>query len=210
MMTYSLNELATRTGGTDTTIQQLRSILSDAGIVPSVNGPWIAGGALRQCITNNPLSTDIDVFFASEEQRLTITRALSTNPRATKAFTTTTAETWTVKTTIDETEKTVKIQLVFIDYYPTVEALIDTFDFTMCQIATTDIQTCVVGPFTLMDITKNRLMVHRITYPISTLRRLLKYSKQGFTVCDTTLGTLATAVADNPRLADKMDITYVD
>lgn len=209
-MSYSLMELATRSGGSDATLLNLRSILSDAHITLSPEGPWIAGGALRQCITNKPLSTDIDIFFRSEEQRLLVTTNISGNPRAKKLYTTSTAETWTVETTVDGKSVSMKIQFVFIDYYKSMDALMETFDYTICQIVSGDLQSCIVGPYTLMDIAKNRLMIHRVTYPISSLRRLLKYTKQGFTVCDTTLGQLATTVANNPELANRMDITYVD
>jgi len=68
--------------------------------------------------------------------------------------------------------------------------------------------TLTVGDFTLWDLGRKRLAVHRITFPVSSMRRVLKYTRQGFYACNGALNSLLRATADNPEL--RTDIAYVD
>jgi hypothetical protein len=36
---------------------------------PKPEGPWIAGGAIRRTLLQEPLASDIDYFFRDEEQK---------------------------------------------------------------------------------------------------------------------------------------------
>ncbi len=105
--------------------------------------------------------------------------------------------------------KEILLQFIKIGFYPTAEAVIDSFDFTACQCAY-DGETLTVGEYTLWDLGRRRLAVHRVTFPVSTIRRMLKYGKQGFTVCSGGITkVLADTIAD-PSLQQNMDTEYVD
>ncbi len=59
---------------------------------------------------------------------------------------------------------------------------------------------------TLKDLTKKHLVLHRMQFPSSTLRRVIKYSKKGFYACPGALVTIAQQVHEN---IDKEDGEYV-
>jgi len=78
--------------------------------------------------------------------------------------------------------KSRRIQLIRAIYPTDADDLLDKFDFTICQLAY-DGETVTVGKFTLWDIARKRLAVHKITHHVSSLRRLLKYTSQGYYAC---------------------------
>jgi len=101
------------------------------------------------------------------------------------------------------------LQLISLGYYATPEAVIDTFDFTICQMIT-DGDTLWLGDYTLWDLARKRLALHELTYPVATLGRLMKYSKQGFTVCDGVLADILLRTVHTPDLLDHLDVAYID
>ena len=66
---------------------------------------------------------------------------------------------------------------------PALSAVQDRFDYTICQFAVDTNGMLWCGDHSLWDLARKRLAVHRITFPVSSLRRLLKYTSKGFYAC---------------------------
>lgn len=195
-----LSEAVERVGGirwSDTTLAKV------IGELPWIGWPdsWLAGGALRRTLLGDEPDSDFDLFFSSEEEASKYRQALeernfkvaSKNEHCT-----------TLTGPLAGRERVV--QIVTLAYYESAEAVIDSFDFTICQFAT-DGTTLWCGNYSLLDLGRKRLAINRISYPISTLRRLIKYTKQGFYACDGTLRDILES-AKNPDA--NFDIKYVD
>lgn len=168
------------------------------------SGPWIAGGALRRTIGNKEPDSDFDFFFRNEDQLEKFAENLDE-----KEF-----------KRVNETEHHVQysgqiadaqriIQLIKFRYYENTEDVIDSFDFTICQFVFDGAElTC--GDFSLWNLGRRRLAIHKISFPLSTMRRVLKYGSQGFIACGGALTQILTATSNNPSLLEQMHIQYVD
>jgi len=152
------------------------------------NGPWIAGGAIRRAIMRKPANeSDIDLFFKNEKQMLETQEKLLKCGYVKSLETAHSAFFQLKKAPSDFLGNLfTRINLVFIHFYDCPEEIIDTFDYTICQFAT-DLKTLVCGQYSLFDLANRRLRIHTITYPNASLRRMVKYGKQGFTACDGTI-----------------------
>lgn len=102
------------------------------------------------------------------------------------------------------------LQLIKIRYYGSLKELLDTFDFTAAQIGF-DKQELLMNEASLIDILRKRLVINKITYPSSTLRRMIKYSKKGYYICNGQFQFLVEEVSrshrENPQ---NSQIFYVD
>lgn len=172
----------------------------------SVGGPWLGGGALRRTISGLSPDSDFDFFFASKEQLADFTSKLAAQG-FTKKRETEHHEQWEGYS--EKAERTIAVQCIRFQYYPSPDEVLDSFDFTVCQFAF-DGEHIFAGEYAMWDLGRKRLSINKVTFPLSSMRRLLKYTRQGFTACDGCLAALATAISDNPALADTMHIKYVD
>ena len=100
------------------------------------------------------------------------------------------------------------IQLLRMSFEPAIDAVLDSFDFTICQFGF-DGSDLVCGPFSLWDLARKRLAMHKITFGASSVRRMTKYSKQGFTFCQGTIVTILEAIAKDPTKI-QAEVDYVD
>lgn len=168
------------------------------------DGPWLAGGALRRTLLCQEPESDFDFFFKDAEQLLAFTQLLES------------AGLQQVRETehhlhfhgcVGDSALPIDVQCIRFAFYADAAAVVESFDFTICQFAF-DGTTLTVGQYALWDLGRKRLAVHRITYPVSSMRRVLKYASQGFKACNGCLATLLRATAENPAL--NMEIAYVD
>jgi hypothetical protein len=60
--------------------------------------------------------------------------------------------------------------------------VINTFDFTVSMLGTNG-KSLYFGPHTWTDLFRKRLRVHHVHHGISTMRRMVKYSRRGFQAC---------------------------
>lgn len=67
------------------------------------------------------------------------------------------------------------------------------FDFTVCSAAVDD-KGVVYHPRFFLDLCRHRLVINSLPYPLSTLGRLRKYFKKGFTICNGGLLEIAKAI----------------
>lgn len=179
-----------------------REILSALEMLPmvGVDGPWLAGGALRRAVLGQPVKpSDLDLFFRDEAQYKGTVNAFKEGgwvvERRGRNSDRLSKDGWTVNT----------VKLVF---YASLEDVLDAFDFTICQWGT-DGHDLVVGPYTQVDTLRKRLAIHKVTYGASTVRRAVKYAGQGFTLCAGTSATLLEAVVADPTSINA-EVDYVD
>ena len=105
-------------------------------------------------------------------------------------------------------DEQVKLDLIHFRYYETAEDLINSFDFTICQLVT-DGDDLITDEFSLWDIGRNKLAIHNVTYGVSTIRRLIKYTKQGFTACSGTFADILERCIKDPSVVNK-ETEYID
>lgn len=176
----------------------------------SAAGPWIAGGAVRRTIQGEALSSDFDFFFANEEQANAFESAMDA---AGAAKTTSTTKSCTFMLPGESPAEGVylpeiKVQSIRFQFFSDPEAVIDAFDFTLSQFAY-DGESVYVGPFSLWDVARRRIVIHRISYGVSSVRRLMKYAAQGYTVCSGALAEILRQVVADPTVIQS-DTEYVD
>jgi hypothetical protein len=163
------------------------------------NGPWLAGGSLRRTLSGESIeSSDLDFFFKSAEQCDEFERQIKEQAKLIRK---------------NEFNKLYnyngqKIQLVHFAYHESIEALLDSFDFTICQFAF-DGEFLYCGDSSLWDLARKKLAIHKVSYGLSTTRRLLKYQTQGYYACSGCITTILESIADNRELIHG-DTQYID
>lgn len=170
---------------------------------PAKDGPWIAGGALRRTLQQRPLESDVDYFFKDVEQQAAFNSAMLD-----KGGWVISEKEHAVTYGIKAEQDTVIVQGIRMAYYPTLEACLDSFDFTITQFGY-DGAELVCGEFSLWDLARKRLALHRLTYGVSTVRRLIKYTRQDFTACGGVLASILEETVTHPEVINRA-VQYVD
>lgn len=170
------------------------------------SGPWLGGGALRRTVLGEEPNSDFDFFFKDANQLAEFGRNIEG-----RGFYKVRESEHHIeyRGNIGGTGMPRDIQCIRFAYYQNAEAVIDSFDFTICQFAF-DGSKMTCGEFSLWDLGRKRLAVHKLTYPVSSMRRMLKYARQGFRACNGAIATILRETASNPALLAAMNITYVD
>lgn len=190
---------------------------------------WIAGGAIRRLILGERrIESDIDFFFPSEyslrsylEKILPdIEDPLNTSKQFIESTEFKIVEfrendmnssvkvkmeivTGVASDTGHEFKKEIEVQLQLIRIYaPSPLETIALFDFSICQCAMDHKDMIHLGDWTLWDIARKRLSVNKITYPTASVRRILKYKDQGYTICSGSITELLLQVAQQPTLVN--------
>lgn len=165
--------------------------------IEQAENTFIAGGAVRDFVMNRK-ATDVDIFCANraafEAQKSILWDTGYVGSRGNKDFT--------------EFKRGDRIvQVIGFRWFQTIEEVIDSFDFTVSQFGLKDGK-IVATEQALVDAMAMRLVVHKVTYPVSTLRRLNKYIQKGFVACNGTYKQLV----EGCRLAEEvnLNVEYVD
>jgi hypothetical protein len=187
---------------TDVDELEMFAVLSDLPSL-SADGPWLAGGAIRRTLINMDLESDFDFFFKDIEQLTKFRRDIKSNG-AKLINENEHAETYMKR--IGGKDRL--IQLVKMDFYESPETLLDSFDFSITQLAY-DGTDLFFGKYTLWDLPRKKLTLHKLTYGVASMRRLIKYTQQGFTACAGTMKSILEAVVANPDVIQS-DVKYVD
>ena len=174
------------------------------------NGPWVAGGVIRRILTRNDHDGyDIDVFFRDEEQLKRLTpefRRIEADIRKEHAeqkgvfhLLFQLAANAVAKAGDDHSglkhERSnvlVPLQLVNKLFFPTVEALIEDFDFTICQMAT-DGRTIRCPHRSINDLAERRLRIAPTSSGVRHVSRILRYFTYGFEPDNTVLKLVESA-----------------
>lgn len=177
-------------------------------------GPWLAGGSIRRLFDGNDKESDFDLFFASEEQ-LKSYQAVLNSPWLSSKVLYENEQNVTMEVTPLNTDafsgegslKPFKLQLIKF-YFNSPEAVLEWFDYTNCQFLT-DGNTLLVGEYTLFDVGRKHLRVNKIHHALSSVRRLLKYARQGYTICDGSINDILKAVVEDPAIINET-VRYID
>lgn len=200
-MTYIKMNFEDFCARSDANTSELHRVLS---ALPS-EGAWIAGGAIRRTLIKQSLDSDFDFFFSSKnaldlwEMALPKTLVLVRETAHHKHW----------RGPLDGSDIPVDIQAIRFQFYDTPDAVIDSFDYTITQFVL-DGEDLITSPQALWDLGRKKLAIHRVTYPVATMRRMLKYANQGFTACGGCMATLFRETASSPDAMAELDIQYVD
>jgi len=138
---------------------------------------WLAGGALQTLVDKEAKIFDYDIFFGEKEEVINVRRSLPVQGYA-LIFECPKGELYTYKHPSFGT----KIQLITKFFYPNMESVIDSFDIKAGMFITNG-RELVWTKDAVKGVKDKILEIHRITYPISTLKRLVKYAKdKGYSI----------------------------
>lgn len=145
---------------------------------------WIAGGALRDYFSIGYPQSDIDVFFPDETQYSLLKSFLE-------------EQGYEVQYEND------KVCVFFINkhkfdlvkvFFNDPRATIAEFDFTVCCCAVDKNDVYMHADF-FPDLARRRLIINKLPFPLSTLQRLQKYIKKGYSICNGGLLDLSKGIA---------------
>lgn len=173
--------------------------------VVTATGPWVCGGSVRRIAIDAIQDSDYDFFFANADQLAAFTVAVEERG-AVRKYENDFNITW--KLPASEADPELKIQAIRVAYHPTIEAVLESFDFSLCQCGY-DGESLYFGDFTLFDLANKRLVPGRISYGVSSLRRMLKYTRAGYTVCGGGLANMLEQVVANPSIIQS-NVQYID
>jgi hypothetical protein len=181
------------------------------------DGAVIAGGFMTSVMQGDKLAKDVDIFFTSAKA-FDETCQLFLNPPEDEeawayhdykldpstdldAFSSNNGQAFRFLKFVHPTR--LPVQLVKLVWYDSPEHVIDSFDFTVAQFAASG-TSLYCNPLSVFDLAKKRLVLHRIQFPASTLRRLIKYTHKGYYACPGSLEVIAEesakAINENPEI----------
>lgn len=202
MQEFEYNDFITRNQVSNNVNTFLHNYPRITNLINSGN-VYLAGGAIRRMVENNPKESDYDLFIRKgsidniekeiKDQGFQLNRETENHREY----------------LFMGNKNSTRIQIMYNWTFHTPDQLLNFFDFTLCQCAMTE-QRLYFGDYTLFDIAKRRIAINRITFFHSSLRRMFKYSNQGYYACAGTLQTFINSVLDNPSEARNGDFKYVD
>lgn len=132
---------------------------------------FIAGGFARHSITDAPEDyySDIDIYSRSLKKYEMMEEVFKSKFKIIKES--------EVSITFDNKYSIIKPVLGF---YGTPEQVLNTFDFTICQAAIINPETCLYNSSFYEDHKNKRLILYCTNYPINTFFRVIKYTKKGY------------------------------
>lgn len=171
----------------------------------------LAGGALRSLIDLKEKVADYDVYFLGEKedvfskdgirekvswylQQLGFEKIFECKNEQLRTFR------W---------DKT-KIQLITLKdcVYESPEDIIDSFDINACRFALYK-DVLYLSKYSINDVIKKKVSLHKITYPVSTMRRIFKYKNKGYNVFEATKSFVLTVNASSYE-QEQLDLEYLD
>lgn len=147
---------------------------------------WVAGGALRGFFEDGYVKSDIDLWFRNEDDLVGATKSIQKNTDAEKVYES--------DRVLRLTSSKTKFDLVK-RYYNSMEECISQFDFTVCCCAV-DHEDVKHHEDYFIDMATKRLIINNIIMPLSTLRRVQKYTRRGYRICDGGLLTISKSLAE--------------
>lgn len=161
-------------------------ILNDLDKTDNKTKVFVAGGCIRDYFLNSRVSSDIDLFFESSsdfDKTVNNFQLLKNSERI-----------YENDNAIGFKYKNLKFDLVKTRYFKKLKDFKDGFDFTVCC-AALDRNNFVCNDNYFLDLATKKLIISKITYPLSSLQRIQKYIQKGFTICNEGLLTLAKEIS---------------
>lgn len=186
MQRYNMQAFCARNFNINFNSTELARIINEALPTLTPEGPWLAGGSLRRYLSmfadnTLPMSDDYDydIFFSSEEQ---LEHHINTKPYKYKLFK---VSSLSYSYAVEFDKQRLIVQYIKYSVFPSVEALLNNFDITVCQFAY-DGTDLICGDFSLYDLACKRLMPHNLKDKATLPGRLIKYKDLGFVHPDKT------------------------
>lgn len=177
---------------------EARSIYNPTTGLQLAPDTFIAGGCVRRMFCGMAQDSDIDLFFKNETalnlQKEMLESAGFVESRGSAKMN-------------EYKRGKLTVQLIGFTYYESIDAVLDSFDFTICQFGIKD-GGIVATQAAVIDAARRRLVAHKVTYPTATVMRLHKYLNQGFQCCSGTVKQILEAVRANPDLS--LEVKYID
>lgn len=158
---------------------------------------FIAGGFVRRWWNNIKQDSDIDLFFkdaATYDKITAVLEKISIIPVVKSEFN----QMYEIK--VNDTW-TIKVQAIKHKFYSSMDDLLDSFDFTICQFGF-DGQNILMTNEALIDSQRKRLVPHKIQFGVSSLRRIIKYTSQGYYMCAGAATAFLQQVVSKPETLD--------
>jgi hypothetical protein len=146
---------------------------------------WIAGGALRDYFSVGYPQSDIDVFFPNQDEFEKVKNCLLVKTQCEISFE-------NEKICVFNIDKR-RFELVKV-FFPNPQATIQEFDFTVCCCAVDKVDVYMHEDF-YADLAKRRLVINKLPFPLSTLQRLQKYIRKGYSICNGGLLDISKGIA---------------
>ncbi len=148
---------------------------------------WVGGGSVKSYLASEPIY-DIDVFFATKEDYDNAYSHLINDKQYFVIFESDNA------TKIQFGRK--KVDLICQSFYPTASDCIQHYDFTIVMAAVNSTGLIYHRDF-FIDLAKKSLVINSISNPLSTLKRLQKYIKRGYTASNQTMMDITKSIEEN-------------
>lgn len=138
------------------------------------DGVWIYGGSIRDSIINTKFD-DIDVFGKNVD---VLKSFVEKNLDGYK-------QVFSNEALATYKNHEYKVQVINRHIFDNIHDLIDSADFTICQFAF-DGENVFCNPNALIDLFNRKLVVHKLKDDtiLDSLRRMQKYIKKGYTICN--------------------------
>lgn len=152
-------------------------------VLGDIDDGWVAGGAVRDYFTHGMPKSDIDIFFHGEPAFTAAKAKLRKKygiTRENSAFT-------------EFRVRNKRVQLIQSRYFPTADETIAAFDFTVCCAAVTR-GFVAHHPCFFEHLAARKLVINALPFPLSTMERMQKYIRKGFSICNEGLLSISTAV----------------
>ena len=198
-ITLNFDELCNHSGADPTEVYKVQSAFSN-------DGAWIAGGVIRRTLIGQALDSDFDFFFRSKDH---FDEWLNNKPSGMNV-TRETQHHVQLEGIIGDNKIPIVVQGIHFQYYSEgAPTIIDSFDYTITQFALSG-KSLYTTDMALWDLGRKRLSINKVTYPVATMRRMLKYTRQGFTACAGCMQELFIQTATSNEAMATMDVEYVD
>lgn len=198
-ITLNFDEFCNHSGADPTEVYKVQSAFSN-------DGAWIGGGAIRRTLIGQALDSDFDFFFRSKDH---FDEWLNNKPSG-MSVTRETQHHVQLEGIIGDSKIPIVVQGIHFQYYPEgAPTIIDSFDYTITQFALSG-KSLYTTDMALWDLGRKRLSINKVTYPVATMRRMLKYTRQGFTACAGCMQELFIQTATSNEAMATMDVEYVD
>lgn len=156
------------------------SLLTDVGAI-------IAGGALRTLLDDEDEVKDVDLFFTSQDG-VDATKDLLVKYGYVQIFACPLGHLFTYALFDEDTKKpdgsvqknvSAKVQLITRNLYPSIDAVVTSFDLMPCCVAW-DGHQLVFAEKWIKSVRNKMLYLNNLTYPVATLNRVDKYKQKGY------------------------------
>lgn len=146
----------------------------------SEDGPWIAGGSLLRTKMGIAITTDVDIFFKSEQQLNEYKIKLQSDYEGKRfTYSTDSDSKYSKNVFIKYMDRNYKIQLINRKFYDSACKLLDDFDLNICQLAY-DGKSLYIEENVIRSIEDRTFYLNRISNGSSVMSRCMKYARLGF------------------------------